>query len=109
MRLDPFPRLGTSAVFMAHACYLLKRYEEVARVLRECTSRQPNLMWPHLLLAATHAQLGQLEEARKETAEVLRINPGFTIERFRRLAVDKNPKDAEHLIDGLRKAGLPET
>jgi len=39
---------------------------------------------------------------------VLRINPGFTIERYKRLLVYKDPKDAEHRLDGLRKAGLPE-
>jgi hypothetical protein len=47
--------------------------------------------------------------AGKEAAEVLRINPGFTIESWKRLAFYKDPKDAEHLINGLRKAGLPET
>ena len=40
--------------------------------------------------------------------EVLRINPGFTIESLKRLLVYKDPKDAEHILDGLRKAGLPE-
>jgi adenylate cyclase len=60
-------------------------------------------------LGSAYAQWGQLDKARKETAEVLRINPGFTIERFKPLAVYRNPKDAEHLIDGLRKAGLPKT
>jgi len=44
----------------------------------------------------------------KTATEVLRINPGFTIESFKRLAVYKDPKDAEHRIDGLRKAGLLE-
>ncbi len=43
-----------------------------------------------------------------EAAEVLRINPGFTIESYKPLVAYKNPKDAEHRIDGLRKAGLPE-
>src|SRR5260370_11835941 len=104
MRLDPFPRLSGWAYVMGHANYMLKRYEEAVRLLRECASRMPNLQWPHLLLRSAYAQLGQLEEARKETAEVLRINPGFTIERFMTLAVYKNPKDAEHRLDGLRKA-----
>jgi hypothetical protein len=40
---------------------------------------------------------------------VLRINPGFTIEGYKRLLVHKDPADAEHRIDGMRKAGLPET
>jgi hypothetical protein len=39
----------------------------------------------------------------------LRINPAFTIARWKRLgAVHKNPEDAEHRAEGLRKAGLPE-
>jgi adenylate cyclase len=109
IRLDPFQPLNHSSVFMGQANYMLKRYEDAALLFRECASRQPNSQWPHLWLAATYAQLGQLEEARKEAAEVLRINPGFTIEGVKRLAVHKAPKDVEHRIDGLRKAGLPET
>jgi adenylate cyclase len=62
----------------------------------------------HHSLAAAYAQAGQLEEARKEAAEVLRINPGFTIQSYKRIVVFKDPKDTEHRLDGLRKAGLPE-
>src|SRR5215471_19629188 len=66
----------------------------------------PNVQWPHAWLAAGYARLGQLEEAGAEAADVLRINPAFTIESWKRTAPFK---DLEHLIDGLRKAGLPET
>jgi adenylate cyclase len=65
---------------MGLANYMLKRYGEAVRWLRECALRLPNLQWTHLHLASAYAQSGQLEEARKEAAEVLRINPGFTIE-----------------------------
>jgi adenylate cyclase len=85
---------------------MLKRHAEAVRFLPECALRLPNVRWPHVWLAAAYAQLGQLEEARAEAAEVLRINPGFTIESPKR--VFKDPKDNEHLIDGLRKAGLLE-
>src|SRR5258706_1247688 len=108
IRLDPFQPLNHSSVFMGQANYMLKRYEDAARLFRECASRQPNSQWSHLWLAATYAQSGQLDEARKETAEVLRINPGFTIERYKRILVHKNPKDVQHRLDGVRKAGLPE-
>jgi adenylate cyclase len=107
-RLDPFRPLTYSSGFMGVANYVLKRYGEAARYLRESTSLLPNLEWPHRMLAAAYAQSGQLEEASKEAAEVLRINPDFTIESWKRLAVYKDPKDAEHILDGLRKAGLPE-
>ena len=61
------------------------------------------------MLAATYAQLGRLDEARAEAAATLRIEPKYTIEgTFRRVSAFKYPKDAEHFVDGLRKAGLPE-
>jgi adenylate cyclase len=108
IRLDPFQPIIWSGV-MGLANYMLKRYGEAVRWSRECASRLPDRQWPHLWLASAYAQLGQLEEARAEAVEVLRVNPGFTIESSKRFLVYKNPKDAEHRIDGARKAGLPET
>jgi adenylate cyclase len=109
LRFDPFQPLIWSTSWLGFANYMLGRYGEAVRLLRECASRLPNLQWPHLWLAAACAQAGQPEEARREAAEVLRINPGFTIESWNRLNVFRDPRDAEHRIDGLRKAGLPET
>jgi tetratricopeptide (TPR) repeat protein len=109
MHLDPFQPLIWSTGWLGLAHYLLKRYGEAVRLMRECASRLPNLQWPHVFLAAAYAQAGQLEEARKEAAEVLRVNPAFTIESWKRLLVYKNPEDTEHRLDGLRKAGLPES
>src|SRR5258708_7337676 len=109
IRLDPFSPPFYSLGLMGLANYMLQRHEEALRLFRECASRLPNLQWPHLWLAAAYAQLGQIEEARKEAAEVLRINPGFTIKGHKRILPYKDPKDAEHRLDVLRKAGLPET
>jgi len=94
---------------MGLANYLLKRYGEAVRLCGEQASRWPNLQLAHLHLAAAYAQSGRLEEAKAEAAQVLRINPGFTIERHKRVWVHKDPKDLEHCLDGLRKAGLPES
>ena len=108
-RLDPLQPLLQWPTFMGNANYMLNRYGEAVRFFRECVSRAPNVQWPHFCLASACAQLRQLEEARKEAAEVLRINPAFKIEGYKRLLIYKNPKDLEHWIDGMRKAGLPET
>jgi Tfp pilus assembly protein PilF len=94
---------------MGLANYMLKRYGEAVHWCCECISRQPGQQWPHVTLACAYAQSGQLEEARGEAAEVLRINPGFTIGSAKRILVYKDPKDLEHSIDGMRKAGLPES
>jgi hypothetical protein len=57
-------------------------------------------------MAACHSQLGRTDQARALVAEVLRRKPDF-----RYSTVDlgfRDPEDAEHVIDGFRKAGLPE-
>jgi adenylate cyclase len=107
IRLDPFPPSPTFGS-MGVTNYMLKRYGDAVHWCCECISRQPSQLWPHVTLAAAYAQLGQREEARAAAAEVLRINLGFTIESANHILVYKDPKDREHLIDGMRKAGMPE-
>jgi hypothetical protein len=60
----------------------------------------------HLWLAAAYAQSGEIANAKAAATEVLRIEPGFTIDKWKCTAAYRNPADAEHLFDGLRKAGL---
>ena len=108
MRYDPF-YVPWAPGQLGLARYMLKEYSEALPPLRECTSRAPNMRQGHVWLAANLAQLGRLDEAHAEAAEVLRIDPKYTIDGTqRRLALFKRPEDAEHLFDGLRKAGLPE-
>ena len=107
--LDPLqPSMFGFTGVMGGANYTLRRYGEAVRWYRESASRLPSRQWPHLGLALAYAQSERLEEARAEAAQVLQINPGFTIGSWRRIAVYKDPNDLEHRIDGLRKAGLPE-
>jgi adenylate cyclase len=106
MGFDPFRAINLG--FLGHAYYLLKRYADALPPLRENSSRLPNFQIYHLWLAATYAQLGQRAEAEVEAAEVLRMCPAFTIAKWKPIAVCRNPEDAEHIFDGLRKAGLPE-
>ena len=108
MRLDPF-YMPQAPLWLGFAHYMLKQYSQALPPLREYVSRAPNFRGGHACLAATYAQLGKLEEARAEAAEVLRIEPNWTIEGTQaRLSTFKLPEDAEHFFDGLRKAGLPE-
>jgi adenylate cyclase len=108
IRLDPFQPLIFSSGLTGLANYMLKRYDEALPFFRECALRLPNMQAPHLWLASAYAKLGQFEEAKAEAAEVLRVNPAFTVEGSERLWVFKDPADTEHRKDGLRKAGLPE-
>jgi len=108
MRLDPFyPPIAPGLLGLAH--YMLKQYSQALPLVRECVARSPRYRSGHVWLAAIHAQLGQLEEARAEAAEVMRLVPNYTIAGIaRRTVAFKQAEDDEHFFDGLRKAGLPE-
>jgi adenylate cyclase len=109
MRRDPFYAPNT-AQWLAAAYYFLQRYAEAIPYLSQCISRSPRSRTIRQLSAIAYAQLGQSEAARREAAEVLRIEPQFkiSITGARQAKAFKNPEDAAHLIDGFRKAGLPD-
>jgi len=52
------------------------------------------------------SDLGKDPEARAETAEVLRLNPNFSLEVNRQRESIKDPALLERHIAALRKAGL---
>jgi adenylate cyclase len=107
-RLDPFFAPVASAFWgMAH--YMLKEYSKALPLLRDFVSQAPESRNGHVLLAAIHAQLGQLEEASAQAAAVLRLQPSYTITGTTRRTIPfKDLEDERHFLDGLRKAGLPE-
>jgi hypothetical protein len=59
------------------------------------------------ILAASLAQLGQLDEARLEARRFLEINPGFQASAWAATQPFRHKADREHFVDGYIKAGLP--
>jgi adenylate cyclase len=107
-RTDPFYP-PNAALWLGAANYLLERYSEALPHLREVVTRAPRYITGHIWCAANYAQLGLLDEARREIAEAVRIDPDLTIAVATRLAsVCRYQRDSEHHLEGLRKAGLPE-
>ena len=90
--------------------FLDRDEEAVAWLLRSIEANR-NYSLTHFLLAASRAHLGRMSEARAATKAGLALNPTFTIRRLRAGASSDNPTylaQRERVIDGLRKAGLPE-
>jgi adenylate cyclase len=78
IRLNPIPPL-----WYLHGLGLAYRtagkYEEAIKWYRKALERNPNHFPAHLHLAPTYALLGREKEARAATAEVLRLNPAFSL------------------------------
>jgi len=108
MRADPFYS-PFAPLWLGLAHYMLENYGDALPPTLESLARTPNARGPHQQLAMTYAQMGRKEDARAEAEEVLRVEPGYTIERVRRANSFKLPRDADHFFGGLRKAGLPES
>jgi len=81
-------------------------YEEARAPLQRYLSRYPNRLDVHLMLAAVYSELGQAAEAHKEAAEVLRLNPKFSLEVHKQRMPIKDPAAVERYIAALRQAGL---
>jgi serine/threonine protein kinase len=66
----------------------------------------PGFWRTQLMLAVSQAQLGELGAARNAVQELLRIRPDFSVVQGEELSKWWDAELIEHVIDGLRKAGL---
>jgi adenylate cyclase len=103
-RLDPFmPDIyweGRGIAFTQ-----ARRYQEAVDSISQMNKLRAD---NHYALASAYAHLGQIERAKFHAAEVRRLRPDYS-ERWVRLGEPyENPADIEHLVEGLRKAGLQE-
>lgn len=112
-RLNPFAAYDCRVGHFI-AAYSAERYMEAISVLRSISAPGNQIK---ALLAACHAQLGRDSEARQALTEFLSTAheeiaafPGEDPELWRRYWARhfpfKNAKDLDHLLDGLRMAGL---
>jgi adenylate cyclase len=85
---------------------LAGKHEEAIAPLKQFLTHYPNILGAHLTLAAVYSELGREAEARAEVAEVLRINPQFSLEIHRQRVPIKDSAVLERHIAALRKAGL---
>jgi tetratricopeptide (TPR) repeat protein len=105
IRLDPRNR-DYHLFWEGIASTLMGRHEEAIPLLKQHLTRYPNDLFAHQTLIVDYVELGQEQEARAEAAEVLRINPKYSIEVWRQKSPQKNRALLERNLADLRKAGL---
>jgi len=67
----------------------------------------PDIFWTHVVLAAAHGQLGEVEAARSALRDLLAQKPDFVQSGEELLGKWFEPQMVGRLTEGLRKAGLP--
>jgi tetratricopeptide (TPR) repeat protein len=101
---DPYPPTWVWDV-RGYVLYHLGRYSEAVRAFRSVRAEP---FWILGMLAASYAQAGQPDDARRELARYLAVRPGATLATATDKIVYAGDAMRLHWLDGLRKAGLPE-
>jgi adenylate cyclase len=108
-RLSPVdPRGFITFVGLGVAHFVARRFEEAEKAARRGIAQMTRNTASRRLLAASLAHLGRVEEAREVVKELLILQPKFTLSFTRRFPRYRPSWMPELLIDGLRKAGVPE-
>jgi adenylate cyclase len=105
IRLNPF---GPSYLYFDLGIALMnaRRLEEAVSALKKAIQLTPDYIMAHLGLAATYSMMEREKEARAEAAEVIRINPKFSVDYFAKTILFKDQSQNDKIINALRKAGL---
>ena len=105
IRLNPF---GPSSLYrdFGHALRRVKRFEEAVSAYKKAIQIAPDNITAHLGLTATYSLMGREGEARAEAAEVLRINPKFSLDYYAKAIPFKDQSARDRIVVALRKAGL---
>jgi adenylate cyclase len=107
IRLSPIPP-SWYLENLGGAYRLTGQYKKAAHEYKKAIQLQPDDMFSHLNLALCYVSLERAADAHAEAAEVLRVNPKFSADSYAKDIPLKDEASKKLLIDGMRKAGLPE-
>jgi tetratricopeptide (TPR) repeat protein len=88
-------------------------WEQAIAWCRRAIEANRGFPYPNFFMAAALAQLGRVDEARSAVKAGLALNPTYTVSRARALWKAMGDDStylvgAERILEGLRKAALPE-
>jgi TolB-like protein/class 3 adenylate cyclase/Tfp pilus assembly protein PilF len=115
MRLEPYYPAWFLGNVLAVSYDQAGRYEEALAVniklLKRALKGEYPLKYAYRRLALCYARLDRMEEARAHAAEFLKIDPNFSVEKWRRsprASFLKDQKWMDSVAEMMRTAGLPD-
>jgi adenylate cyclase len=91
------------------ASLLAERYEEAVEFTEHAREANPEFTDIYAVLASAHGHLGNTAPARAALDQLLPRMPGLTASDARLVRPFARSADRERFVEGVRKAGLPET
>jgi adenylate cyclase len=104
LRLNPLPS-ASLLNFLAIAYRDSGQYEKAIEASKKALQQQPKYQFPYIHMTISYIRLGREEEARATAAELLKVNPKFSLESYAKI-LPFTPPVADRIVEDLRKAGL---
>jgi len=104
IRLNPFVPIFYT--YFGAACRETGRYEEGITALKKSLKFAPNDLFANIGLASLYVYAEREDEARAAIAEIMRIDPNFSLKRLGNTQPWKESVDTSRYIDAMQKAGL---
>jgi TolB-like protein/class 3 adenylate cyclase len=104
LQRDPYPPLWYWE-WCGTTLYQLRRYDDALAALHKVGLRHA---WTYGYLAAAYAMAGHAEDAAEHMAAYCKLVPNNSVRKWAMFEPYKDQASLDHLLDGLRKAGLPE-
>jgi adenylate cyclase len=107
LRLSPIPVSYNVLVLLGRTYDLLGRYEEAEATIKKLFRLSgPDHLTGHVVLVNVYVHMGREKEARGEAAEIMRIDPKFSVESYAKKMPWKDQKIIDDFVSTMRKAGL---
>lgn len=103
---DPFMWGVQAGIANAHFC--AGRDDKALSAAELCLRDMPNYFPALRIVAASSAFTGATDRARKAIARIRELNPGWRISEIKQRFSYRRSEDLARIVEGLRKAGLPE-
>ena len=109
IRLNPLdPLLYMTLSGMGFALIELRRFDEAVAAAKKAIRQNPNYVTSFYCLASALGHLGPEAEAQKAVSRLLELNPDFRISEWVKRGSSQWHTRNKLVIEGIRKAGIPE-
>jgi adenylate cyclase len=105
IRLNP---IGPSYLYQCYGTALRDtgRFEEAVSAFKKAIQIARDNVHAHANLAVAYSMMGREKEAHAEAAEVLRINPKYSVDSFAKNHPYKDQSQTDKVVNAMREAGL---